>query len=103
MKELGLANVVARSAFVNTVDMEHCILCGACVDQCQFDALTMETTLEVNEARCLGCGVCALACPEDALHLVLRPEAEQPAVPASKADWEAARAKTRGLDLETVS
>ncbi len=37
-----MANVVARSAFVNMVDPDLCAGCETCVDYCQFDALSLE-------------------------------------------------------------
>ena len=40
MAELGIANVVASSAFINTVDETLCNACGLCVENCQFDALS---------------------------------------------------------------
>ncbi len=42
MVDLGLANVIARSAFVNQVDEDVCIGCGACVEKCQFGALSVD-------------------------------------------------------------
>ncbi len=71
--EFEMANAVARSAFVNTVDADLCLGCGQCEDACQFEALEMGETAIVNGFRCVGCGVCVLACPEGALALVRRP------------------------------
>lgn len=102
MAELGLANVVARSAYLNQVDQELCLLCGLCLERCQFDALSLNTTLTINEMRCVGCGVCTLACPEGALKLVLRPEGEAPPPPETGADWLEARAIARHLRLDEL-
>ena len=66
LAELGMANVVARSAFVNRVDEDACIACGACVEQCAFTALTLEDVVRVDAVRCVGCGVCVPVCPENA-------------------------------------
>jgi len=85
MAELGIANVVARSAFVNHVDESRCAACGECVSACQFNALELESVVVVNEIRCVGCGVCVPVCPQDALMLVRRPGEEQP--PINEADW----------------
>ncbi|MBU1660914.1 MAG: 4Fe-4S binding protein [Chloroflexi bacterium] len=105
MAELGLSNVVARSAFVNTVDEDLCAGCEVCIDDCQFEALSMgpeETCIQINAARCVGCGVCVLACPEGALSLVRRPEDEILPVPETHNDWLAERAAARGLDLSEI-
>lgn len=100
--EQGIANVVARSAFVNQVDESRCLACGDCLTYCQFDALSLDEFAEVDRQRCVGCGVCALACPEDALELVLRPEKEAPLPPVNEKDWMARRAAARGMDLSHV-
>jgi ferredoxin len=86
MAELGIANVVARSAFVNRVDADLCIDCGDCVTACQFRALSLgEFVVQVNEMRCTGCGVCNSTCPQGALSLVRRPDAAFP--PMSEKEW----------------
>jgi electron transport complex protein RnfB len=97
MASLGMANVIARSAFVNTVDDMLCNACGTCVDACQFEALKLEDTLQVNALRCVGCGVCVPACPNDALALVRRPEEEIMPIPETPAEWRAQRSAARGL------
>ena len=72
MAEMGIANVVAHSAFVNQVDESLCVACGACIEHCQFNALSMESVIKVDVIRCVGCGLCVPACPESALSLVRR-------------------------------
>jgi len=104
IKEMGIANVVARSAFVNTVDAERCIGCETCLDYCQFDALSMgeDDVVLVNATRCVGCGVCASHCADEALILVRRPAEEIKAPPMDEAEWLQQRATTRGIDLRDV-
>jgi ferredoxin len=98
MAELGIANVVAASAFVNQVDDALCSGCENCIETCQFDALAMDGSLvKVNAVRCVGCGVCVLNCPSEALGLVRRPDDEVMRVPATHTDWESQRATERGL------
>jgi len=102
--ELGIANAVAHSAFVNRVDEALCTGCGLCVEHCQFEALSLDDVvhaivLRINEIRCLGCGLCVLACPEEALVLVRRPEEDILTPPVTEADWRVERAAARGLDL----
>ncbi len=93
MAELGIANVVARSAFVNQVDESLCIACGECVEACMFAALKMDANLSVLETRCVGCGVCVSACTQGALGLVRRLDAGLPPVNAEA--WGSARLSSR--------
>ena len=94
MADLGIANVVARSAFINRVDETLCIACGECISACPFGALTLENSAEVLEMRCVGCGVCVAVCPQGALALERRPGEEVP--PESEEDWRAARRAVSG-------
>jgi len=103
--ETGIANVIARSAFVNTVDPEQCAGCEICVDYCQFGALSLrpeDLFIQISEAKCVGCGVCVPNCPENALSLVRRPADEIVSVPPTHEDWLKERAKARGLDINQV-
>ncbi len=102
MAEMGIANVVASSAFVNTVDESLCNACGLCVENCQFSALTVNDVALVNSTRCVGCGVCVNACPDNALILVRRPDEEIKPVPVSIKDWGNQRAQERGIDLRPL-
>lgn len=102
MADLGMANVIARSAFINTVDEDRCIGCGDCLAYCQFDALSLEDAVQVNDPRCVGCGVCVPVCPEDALGLVRRPAEQVKPPPTTESDWQADRSAARGLNLEKV-
>ena len=98
MADLGIANVVARSPFVNRVDDELCTGCEDCIAACQFDALSMDGELaRVDRDRCVGCGVCVLRCAADALILVRRPAEEVKPVPPTPADWVRQRLAARGL------
>lgn len=97
MAEMGIANVVAKSDYLNEVDEDLCILCSDCLEHCQFSALTMDSVVHVSEVRCTGCGVCTLFCPEGALHLVLRPESEIHVPPVTEEDWGRERLAARGL------
>jgi electron transport complex protein RnfB len=54
------------------VDAEVCTGCGACVERCQVDAVTVGDGVGaavVNLDRCIGCGNCIVACPTGALCL----------------------------------
>ena len=100
--ELGMANVVARSAFVNQVDADLCIGCGICVERCPFGALSLEGVAQLDPVRCVGCGVCIGTCPVTALSMVRRPADEVLPPPETSDEWRVVRAEARGLDLEQV-
>lgn len=102
ISELGIANAVAHSAFINTVEEDLCIACEDCLEYCQFDALRMDLIAQVDQLRCVGCGACVQACPENALILVRRPEGEAAPIPVSKSDWMEQRAAARGIDIQEV-
>jgi Pyruvate/2-oxoacid:ferredoxin oxidoreductase delta subunit len=102
MAEMGLANVVARSSYINVVEPDLCNGCETCVDFCQFNALEMgdDFIMTVSDLRCVGCGVCVPVCDTEALSLVLR---DQPMVPpVTEDDWLEARAEARGQNLEDL-
>ncbi|MBN1149135.1 MAG: 4Fe-4S binding protein [Anaerolineales bacterium] len=103
MADMGIANVIARSAFVNQVDESLCIGCEACMDYCQFQALSLQDGVAfVQTVRCVGCGVCVPACPENALSLIRRPAEDILPIPATEDDWRAQRAAARGQDLRLI-
>ena len=104
MADLGMANVVARSAFVNQVDSEFCNGCETCVDHCQFDALALNDAfvMQVDNVKCVGCGVCVGFCEEEAMQLVRRPEDEVKAPPETLMHWGMERAMARNLDVSKI-
>ncbi|MBC8505924.1 MAG: 4Fe-4S binding protein [Anaerolineales bacterium] len=105
MSEMGIANVVARSAFVNTVDEDLCQGCEDCIEYCQFNALALHDDamlININTTSCVGCGVCVPVCPEVALVLVRRPEEEVLSIPVTEEEWLADRAAARGVDINAV-
>ena len=104
MTEIGIANVVARSSYVNEVDDMLCNGCEICVGHCQFDALTMadDMIVQINSMRCVGCGVCVIQCPSEALSMVMRPEDDLALPPETLKDWGIERAADRGINLADV-
>ncbi len=53
------------------IDVEKCLGCGACADECPVEAISEEDGKYVIDAdKCLDCGACAGVCPVEA------PEAE---------------------------
>lgn len=102
LKEMGLANVVARSAFVNSVNEDLCIGCENCVSACQFEALSYDLTARVDVKRCVGCGVCVVACSEGALSLVRRAELDVTIPPLDEESWRVERVQSRGKSVGAV-
>jgi len=44
---------------------DWCILCGACVEKCDHNALEIHgSKVQVNRERCVLCGYCSSVCPE---------------------------------------
>jgi len=51
------------------VDEDTCISCGACVDACPVDAISMNDKAKVDPDTCTDCGACVDECPVDAITL----------------------------------
>ncbi|MCB5247846.1 MAG: 4Fe-4S binding protein [Candidatus Cloacimonetes bacterium] len=50
------------------IDKETCIGCGACVDVCPVQALSMEDgKAKCDEGTCIDCGACIGVCPTQAI------------------------------------
>jgi electron transport complex protein RnfB len=104
LSELGIANAVAHSSFVNSVvDETLCTACGLCLEYCQFEALSLDGfEIQVDEVRCVGCGVCVQFCQDEVLALVERPLDAVKPVPATEAEWRARRAVARGIEWKQM-
>jgi len=102
MAEMGVANVVARSPFVSTVDDDLCTKCEICLDYCQFEAITYQEIAVVDRNRCVGCGLCALHCPDEAMILERRPSEEVLPIPETLSEWRMDRAAARGINMDDV-
>jgi len=63
--------MLAPSGYVSQVDGALCVGCGACVETCPFEAVSLRAGVAVvNGEACMGCGVCVPKCRQDALALV---------------------------------
>jgi Pyruvate/2-oxoacid:ferredoxin oxidoreductase delta subunit len=103
LADLGIANAVASSPFINQVDDSLCISCETCVEHCQFDALELiEDKMQIIQSRCVGCGVCVQVCEEGAMALVRRPDDDILEIPESEIEWQKARAEFREIDLNNI-
>ena len=62
IKDVGLIGAVKPH-----MTEEACTLCGACVDVCPDNAITLDETVTIDPKRCMACGKCILACPSGTL------------------------------------
>ena len=80
------ADLVANP-FIAQHDPETCSACGACIERCPMDALSMPDVAVVHDpARCIGCGLCVSTCPTGALRMVRKPAGTLPAIPRNTVD-----------------
>ncbi len=81
------------------LDTDECTGCGACIDRCQMEALSMNSDgiAELDISRCIGCGLCVTACPSGALTLERKQEKEKFPLPKSGGEQMLTLAKKRGI------
>ena len=51
------------------VDREKCDGCGACVEVCPVEAISMNDVAEVNAEECVECEQCVDECPNQAISM----------------------------------
>ena len=86
--EFNRPAAVTKSDFLVIVDEDLCVVCGDCLDRCQFNALELgDTSLLIDSNSCVGCGLCVPVCPEEALILIRRPEDEITPLPEDIKEW----------------
>ena len=57
--------------FIATVNVKKCILCGNCIDNCRYQALSMHNqSIRVGPIACTGCGDCIITCPQEAISIL---------------------------------
>ena len=96
MVEYGSENSIARSDFYATVTEDACTGCEACIERCQFNAMTMvDGICVVDKVKCYGCGLCISACGSEALMLVQKSQEELTPPPLDDDAWREKRAKAR--------
>ncbi|OKY77306.1 MAG: MinD superfamily P-loop ATPase containing an inserted ferredoxin domain [Candidatus Methanohalarchaeum thermophilum] len=58
---------VKVSKVAERVNIENCIECNKCRENCRFDAINQDLT--INKFKCEGCGVCQYICPNNVIKL----------------------------------
>ncbi len=61
--------MLASSGYVCEVDEIACVGCGECLESCQFGAISLNGSAQIDLEQCMGCGVCVNNCPQGALSL----------------------------------
>ena len=57
--------------FIASVNVKKCILCGTCIDNCRYQALSMHNqSIRVGPIACTGCGECIVTCPQEAISIL---------------------------------
>ncbi|UCE81419.1 MAG: 4Fe-4S binding protein [Methanobacteriota archaeon] len=51
------------------VNKDECVACGACVDVCPEEAVTVDDVAVIDESKCLDCGACVDECPNNSITL----------------------------------
>ncbi|NOQ67299.1 MAG: electron transfer flavoprotein subunit alpha [Desulfobacterales bacterium] len=65
------------------IDIEACIGCGVCEEECTFDAIEVIDGIAVVNEKCTLCGSCVDSCEVGALSI----ESKEKAVQADLAEW----------------
>ena len=61
----------AFSRFTPQLDVDRCLLCGACARACPQQALAQSAgQFSLDPARCSGCGICTAVCPAQAIRVI---------------------------------
>ena len=70
------APMFGGSGYVAEIDRDKCTKCGACVENCNFKAISQndEGIVAVDESICKGCEGCVGKCPSEAISLKLLDE-----------------------------
>ena len=51
------------------IDVDECIMCGACEAECPENAIAeIDGVYVIDAEKCQDCGACADVCPTDAAH-----------------------------------
>jgi ferredoxin len=51
------------------IDVEACVQCGTCVEECPAAAISLDVVPVVSAEDCVNCGICVDVCPSGAIAL----------------------------------
>jgi formate hydrogenlyase subunit 6/NADH:ubiquinone oxidoreductase subunit I len=90
---------LVANPYIAHYDSSECITCGACVEICPMNALTLndEDRVTFEPGRCIGCGLCVGVCPTGAVTLTHKPGSEQPKIPKDTTSTYVNIAKAQGI------
>jgi len=92
--EKGCLNSIASSDFYVFVNEEQCTGCEACIERCQFHALSLvDGIIKADLKFCVGCGLCVSSCPVEALSLIQKEDLISP--PQNEEEWRILRSQGR--------
>ena len=56
--------------FIASINVKKCVLCGSCVENCVYQAITLNrNSIHVDAISCTGCGDCIITCPQEAISI----------------------------------
>ncbi len=73
MKQLAMGfasrggKLAQHSGISPRIKEEKCVVCGLCVEKCDFDAIYLEEYAVIDDDKCVGCAGCIAVCPEGAI------------------------------------
>jgi electron transport complex protein RnfB len=90
---------LVANPYVAQHESELCIDCGACLEICPMDALSMDGGggIRFEQQRCIGCGLCVSVCPTQAMQIVKKPTKDQPRIPRNTVNTYIGVARKRGF------
>jgi len=70
---LNPGEACGKGSEIEATDLEGCVACGNCVNQCYFDARALGDEVVVVDAKaCYGCGLCVDVCPSRCIEMKAR-------------------------------
>lgn len=69
----GNSQLMGNTDKYANIDMNRCVMCGVCVNDCNSSAIILQGDgYVVSKERCTGCGMCADLCPIVAISMITR-------------------------------